>query len=49
MTTLENKRKWMPQIARGDWLAIFCHDAKIPRRVCAKREGKIVAEPVVVD
>ena len=49
MTTLEEKKKWLPQIAREGWLALFCHDGRFPRRVCARCEGKIVAEPVVVD
>lgn len=49
MTTLENKKKMLPQIARGGWLALFCHDGKIPAARLREADGKIVAEPVVVD
>src|SRR4029077_20648745 len=49
MTTLENKKKWLPQIVREGWLALFCHDGKIPAARLREQEGKIVAEPVVVD
>jgi len=49
MTTLENKKKWLPQIAREGWLALFCHDGKTPAARLREQDGKIVAEPVVVD
>jgi glyoxylase-like metal-dependent hydrolase (beta-lactamase superfamily II) len=49
LTTLENKKKWLPQIAREGWLALFCHDSKIPAARLREQEGKIIAEPVVVD
>ena len=49
MTTLEEKRKWLPQIAREGWLALFCHDRATPAARLREAEGKIVAEPVVVD
>ncbi len=26
LTTLENKKKWLPEIARNGWLALFGHD-----------------------
>jgi len=30
LTTLANKKKWLPLIVREGWLALFCHDGKIP-------------------
>jgi glyoxylase-like metal-dependent hydrolase (beta-lactamase superfamily II) len=49
LTTLENKKKWLPRIAREGWLALFCHDPKTPAARLREEEGKIVADPVVVD
>jgi len=49
LTTLANKKKWLPQIAREGWLALFCHDGKTPAARLREQDGKIVAEPVVVD
>jgi glyoxylase-like metal-dependent hydrolase (beta-lactamase superfamily II) len=49
LTTLANKKKWLPQIARDGWLTLFCHDGKIPAARLREQEGKIIAEPVVVD
>jgi glyoxylase-like metal-dependent hydrolase (beta-lactamase superfamily II) len=49
LTTLENKKKWLPLIAREGWLALFCHDPKVPAARLREQEGKIVADPVVVD
>lgn len=49
LTTLANKKKWLPLIAREGWLALFCHDPKIPAARLREEEDKIVAEPVVVD
>ena len=49
LTTLANKKKWLPQIVREGWLALFCHDGKTPAARLREQDGKIVAEPVVVD
>ncbi len=49
METLENKRKWIPEVVRGDWLAIFAHDPKVAAARLRERDGKVVAEPVEVD
>lgn len=49
MTTLEEKKKWLPRIAREGWLTLFCHDRATPAARLREAEGKIVAEPVVVD
>ncbi len=49
MTTLENKKKWIPEAARGDWLALFCHDPVVRAAHLRERDGQYVAEPVEVD
>jgi glyoxylase-like metal-dependent hydrolase (beta-lactamase superfamily II) len=49
METLENKRKWIPEILLDNVLALFGHDPKIAAARLREQEGKIVAEPVVVD
>jgi len=46
LTTLENKKKLIPQAAREDWLCLFAHDPKIPAAYLRQRNGKYVAEPV---
>jgi len=48
METLENKRKWIPEIVRSDWLAIFGHDPNVAAARLRERDGKVVAEPVEV-
>jgi len=49
LATLANKKKWLPLIVREGWLALFCHDGKIPAARVREQEGKLIAEPVVVD
>jgi glyoxylase-like metal-dependent hydrolase (beta-lactamase superfamily II) len=49
LTTLENKRKWIPQAAREGWLCIFTHDANVPAAYLREREGKYEVEPVKVE
>jgi glyoxylase-like metal-dependent hydrolase (beta-lactamase superfamily II) len=49
MLTLENKKKWIAEIARHEWLALFCHDAAIPAAYLRERSGIYEAEPVAVD
>ena len=49
MTTLENKKKLLPEIARKGWLALFGHDVKVPAVRLREAEHKITAEPVAVD
>lgn len=48
LTTLENKKKWLPEIVRNGWLALFGHDPKTPAAHLREREGKIVAEPFAI-
>ncbi len=49
MTTLENKKKWIPEVLREGWLALFAHDAKAPAAYLRERDGRWEAEPVEVD
>lgn len=49
MMTLENKKKWLPIVAREEWIALFCHDPKIPAAYLRERDGQYEPEPVKVD
>jgi len=43
--TMENKKKWLAEAARGNWLCVFCHEADTPTGFIRHREGKYVLEP----
>jgi glyoxylase-like metal-dependent hydrolase (beta-lactamase superfamily II) len=49
VTTLENKKKWIPELIQEGWIALFCHDAKTPAAYIRERDGHWEAEPVKVD
>jgi glyoxylase-like metal-dependent hydrolase (beta-lactamase superfamily II) len=49
MTTLENKKRWVPQVIREGWLALFGHDDKVPAAYLRDRDGKWEAEPAQID
>lgn len=49
MQTLENKKKWIPQVVQGEWMALFSHDPHTPAGYLREREGKVEVEPVKVD
>jgi glyoxylase-like metal-dependent hydrolase (beta-lactamase superfamily II) len=49
MTTLENKKKWIPQVVREGWLALFAHDPRVPAAYLRERDGQWEAEPAKVD
>jgi glyoxylase-like metal-dependent hydrolase (beta-lactamase superfamily II) len=49
MTTLENKKKWIPEAIREGWIALFAHDTKTPAGYLRERDGKWEAEPVTID
>jgi glyoxylase-like metal-dependent hydrolase (beta-lactamase superfamily II) len=49
MTTLENKKKLIPQAAREGWLCLFSHDPKVRAAYLREQDGKYTAEPVEVD
>jgi glyoxylase-like metal-dependent hydrolase (beta-lactamase superfamily II) len=49
MTTLENKKKWIPELVKEGSIALFCHDTKTPAAYLRERNGVLEAEPVKVD
>ena len=49
LTTLENKKKWIPEAIREGWIALFAHDPKVPAGYLRERDGKWEAEPVIID
>ena len=49
MTTLENKKRWIPQVIREGWLALFGHDPKVPAAYLRERDGKWKADPAQID
>lgn len=49
MTTLENKKKWVPEVVREGWLGLFGHDAKVPAAYLRERDRHWEAESVKVD
>ncbi len=49
LTTLENKRKWIPAVVREGWLALFVHDPATPAAYLRERDGRWEPEPVTVD
>jgi len=47
LTTLEEKKRWLPRAVEGGWLGIFEHDAEAPlARVVEDRPGRYRAVPV---
>lgn len=49
MMTLENKKKWLPVVAKEEWIALFVHDAAIPAAYLRERNGRYEPEAVKVD
>jgi glyoxylase-like metal-dependent hydrolase (beta-lactamase superfamily II) len=49
MATLENKKKWIPLVAKQEWLALFGHDASMPAAYLRERDGRWEPEPVKAD
>ena len=49
MTTLENKKKWIPEVIQEGWIALFGHDAKTPAGHVRDRDGNWELEPIKVD
>ncbi|MDE3168710.1 MAG: MBL fold metallo-hydrolase, partial [Acidobacteriota bacterium] len=49
VTTLENKKRWIPQVAREGWLALFAHDPRVPAAYLRERGGKWEPEPARID
>ena len=49
MKTLENKKRWISEIVRRGWLAVFGHDRKVRAAYLREKEGKVAPEPAAVD
>jgi glyoxylase-like metal-dependent hydrolase (beta-lactamase superfamily II) len=49
VTTLENKKRWIPQVVKEGWLALFAHDPRVPAAYLHERDGKWETEPVTID
>jgi glyoxylase-like metal-dependent hydrolase (beta-lactamase superfamily II) len=45
LTTVENKKRWIPQAAREEWICVFSHDAEMPAAYLRERNGRIEPEP----
>jgi len=49
MTTLENKKTWLPQAVEGDWLCFFDHEHEHPvARLIEDPKGRLRAQPVEI-
>lgn len=49
LTTLENKRKWLPQIEKNGWLVLFAHDSAVRAAYLREHNGNYEAEPARID
>jgi glyoxylase-like metal-dependent hydrolase (beta-lactamase superfamily II) len=49
MTTLENKKRWIPEVFHEGWIALFSHDPLVPAGYLRERDGKWEVEPVTID
>ena len=49
LTTLENKKKWLPQIAKNGWLVLFAHDPVVRGAYLREHNGNYEPEPVKID
>jgi glyoxylase-like metal-dependent hydrolase (beta-lactamase superfamily II) len=49
LTTLENKKRWIPEVIKGEWVALFVHDPHVPAAYLRERDGKVEFEPAKVD
>ncbi len=49
MTTLENKKRWIPEVVQEGWIALLGTTCARRRLICAKRDGVFEAEPVTID
>ena len=46
LQTLETKRKWVPRMAKENWIVVFGHDPDVAAASLHERDGKIEFEPV---
>lgn len=47
--TMENKKKWLGEAARNNWLCVLCHDADTPSGYMRQRDGKLEFEPAAFE
>jgi glyoxylase-like metal-dependent hydrolase (beta-lactamase superfamily II) len=45
LTTLEQKKHWLPQALKQEWLCLFAHDPQMPAAFLREKAGKLIAEP----
>lgn len=45
LTTLEEKKQWIPQAVENRWLCLFAHDPNLAAGYLTEREGKVAVEP----
>ncbi|HTA57953.1 MAG TPA: hypothetical protein VK805_07360, partial [Candidatus Baltobacteraceae bacterium] len=46
LQTLETKRKWVPRMAKENWIVVFGHDPDVAVASLHERDGKVEFEPV---
>ena len=46
LTTLEEKKKWISEAVKNEWLCLFAHDPEVPAAYLRERDGRVMAEPV---
>ncbi len=47
VTTMGEKKLWLPRVASGNWLCVFEHDAEVPLgRLIEEKPGRFRAEPL---
>jgi glyoxylase-like metal-dependent hydrolase (beta-lactamase superfamily II) len=49
MTTLENKRRWIPEVVKEGWIALFGHDGRTPAGYLREKDGRFELDPVAID
>jgi len=45
LETLEQKKRWIPQAVREEWLCFFVHDPAVPAAYLRQKGDEVVAEP----
>lgn len=46
LETLAQKKRWIPQAVREEWLCLFVHDPNIPAAYLREKDGRVIPEPV---
>lgn len=45
LETLAQKKRWIPEAVRHEWLCFFVHDPNMPAAYLREKDGQVVAEP----